>query len=206
MFITRLIVESIHTRLMKSKRCLRRLLLMTLQASFLNDKRRQIMKTLTPVTQLPNVSSSVDAHVPSQQELDLLFDPLYDEFFVAGKITIIKQKKNTYKTMNLPILSVHRYKKLLSLPHTALESTLGIETSSKGVAKYALEILHKHGMDKGQSIDADHAGCIDTRKSTSGGIQFIGDKLVSWMSKKQDCNAISSAEAEYVALSKSCAQ
>ncbi|GKA11239.1 integrase, catalytic region, zinc finger, CCHC-type containing protein [Tanacetum coccineum] len=34
--------------------------------------------------------------------------------------------------------------------------------------------------------DADHAGCIDTRKSTSGGIQFLGDKLVSWMSKKQN--------------------
>ncbi|GJX62319.1 hypothetical protein Tco_0295219 [Tanacetum coccineum] len=52
----------------------------------------------------------------------------------------------------------------------------------------------------------DHAGCIDTRKSTSGGIQFLGDKLVSWMSKKQDCTAMSSAEAEYVALSASCAQ
>ncbi|GJX28510.1 hypothetical protein Tco_0236589 [Tanacetum coccineum] len=47
--------------------------------------------------------------------------------------------------------------------------------------------------------DADHAGCIDTRKSTSGGIQFLGDK-------KQNCTAISSAEAEYVALSASCAQ
>ncbi|GKE32423.1 retrovirus-related pol polyprotein from transposon TNT 1-94, partial [Tanacetum coccineum] len=53
---------------------------------------------------------------------------------------------------------------------------------------------------------ADHAGCIDTRKSTSGGIQFLGDKLVSWMSKKQNCTAMSSAEAEYVALSASCAQ
>nr|GEW94178.1 hypothetical protein [Tanacetum cinerariifolium] len=120
-------------------------------------------------------------------------------------------------------------------------------------AKYALEILHKHGMDKGQSIgtpmatkpkldadlsgnpvdqtdyrskirslmyltpsrpnivqagssfgltafsDADHAGYIDTHKSTSGGIQFLGDKLVSWMSKKHDCTAMPSAEAEYVA-------
>ncbi|GJS69918.1 retrovirus-related pol polyprotein from transposon TNT 1-94 [Tanacetum coccineum] len=54
--------------------------------------------------------------------------------------------------------------------------------------------------------DVDHAGCIDTRKSTSRGIQFLGDKLVSWMSKKQDCTAMSSAEAEYVALSASCAQ
>nr|GEZ97952.1 hypothetical protein [Tanacetum cinerariifolium] len=54
--------------------------------------------------------------------------------------------------------------------------------------------------------DVDHAGCIDTRKSTSGGIQFLGDKLVSWMSKKQNCTAMSSAEAEYVTLSASCAQ
>nr|GEX92824.1 retrovirus-related Pol polyprotein from transposon TNT 1-94 [Tanacetum cinerariifolium] len=52
----------------------------------------------------------------------------------------------------------------------------------------------------------DHARCIDSRKSTSGGIQFLGDKLVSWMSKKQNCTAMSSAEAEYVALSASCAQ
>nr|GEV42330.1 hypothetical protein [Tanacetum cinerariifolium] len=55
-------------------------------------------------------------------------------------------------------------------------------------------------------LDADHAGCIDTRKSTSGGIQFLCDKLVSWMSKKQDCTVMSSTEAEYVALSASCAQ
>ncbi|GJV82752.1 hypothetical protein Tco_1522650 [Tanacetum coccineum] len=47
--------------------------------------------------------------------------------------------------------------------------------------------------------DSDHAGCLDSRKSTSGGIQFVGgDKLVSWSSKKQDCTSMSSAEAEYV--------
>nr|GEV57998.1 putative reverse transcriptase domain-containing protein [Tanacetum cinerariifolium] len=43
---------------------------------------------------------------------------------------------------------------------------------------------------------ADQAGCIDSHKSTSGGIQFLGDKLVSWMSKKQNCTAMSSAEAK----------
>ncbi|GKC91313.1 retrovirus-related pol polyprotein from transposon TNT 1-94 [Tanacetum coccineum] len=53
--------------------------------------------------------------------------------------------------------------------------------------------------------DADHAGCVDTHKSTSRGIQFLSDKLVSWMLKKQDCTAMSSTEAEYVALSISCA-
>ncbi|GJW62477.1 gag-pol polyprotein [Tanacetum coccineum] len=43
----------------------------------------------------------------------------------------------------------------------------------------------------------DHAGCLDSRKSTSGGIQFLGgDKLVSWSSKKQDCTSMSSAEVK----------
>nr|GFD10094.1 ribonuclease H-like domain-containing protein [Tanacetum cinerariifolium] len=51
-------------------------------------------------------------------------------------------------------------------------------------------------------LDSDHAGCLDSRKSTSGGVQFLGgDKLVSWSSKKQDCTSMSSAEAEYVSLS-----
>ncbi|GKB75018.1 hypothetical protein Tco_0936430 [Tanacetum coccineum] len=42
--------------------------------------------------------------------------------------------------------------------------------------------------------DADHAGCQDTRRSTSRSAQFLGDKLVSWSSKKQKSTAISSAE------------
>nr|GEV37338.1 hypothetical protein [Tanacetum cinerariifolium] len=53
--------------------------------------------------------------------------------------------------------------------------------------------------------DADHAGCKDTRRSTSGSAQFLGDKLVSWWSKKQKSTAISSTEAEYIALSGCCA-
>ncbi|GJS82598.1 retrovirus-related pol polyprotein from transposon TNT 1-94 [Tanacetum coccineum] len=153
---------------------------------------------------------------------------------------------------------------------------LQIHQSPRGIfinqAKYTLEILKKHGMEKGQSIgtpmatkpklDADLSGepvdqtdyrskigslmyltssrpdivqavcycaryqarptekhlkevkrifrylrgTINMGLCTSGGIQFLGDKLVSWMSKKQDCTAMSSAEAEYVALSASCAQ
>nr|GEX93734.1 retrovirus-related Pol polyprotein from transposon TNT 1-94 [Tanacetum cinerariifolium] len=49
--------------------------------------------------------------------------------------------------------------------------------------------------------DADYAGCKDTFKSTSGGSQFLGEKLVSWSSKKQDCTSLSTAELEYVSLS-----
>nr|GEW92641.1 retrovirus-related Pol polyprotein from transposon TNT 1-94 [Tanacetum cinerariifolium] len=56
-------------------------------------------------------------------------------------------------------------------------------------------------------LDSDHAGCLDSHKSTSGGIQFLGgDKLVSWSSKKHECTSMSLAEAEYVSLSACCVQ
>ncbi|GJZ91223.1 retrovirus-related pol polyprotein from transposon TNT 1-94 [Tanacetum coccineum] len=49
--------------------------------------------------------------------------------------------------------------------------------------------------------DADHAGCQDTRRSTSGSAQFLGDKLVSWSPKKQKSIVISSTKAKYITLS-----
>ncbi|GJS99545.1 hypothetical protein Tco_0820715 [Tanacetum coccineum] len=52
--------------------------------------------------------------------------------------------------------------------------------------------------------DAHHAGCKDDCKSTLGGLQFLGGKLMSWSSKKQDCTAMSTTEAEYSAIAISC--
>ncbi|GJX91861.1 retrovirus-related pol polyprotein from transposon TNT 1-94, partial [Tanacetum coccineum] len=54
--------------------------------------------------------------------------------------------------------------------------------------------------------NTDHAGCQDTRKSTSGSLQLLGDRLVSYSSKKQKSTAISSTKAEYIALTRCCAQ
>nr|GFC00863.1 retrovirus-related Pol polyprotein from transposon TNT 1-94 [Tanacetum cinerariifolium] len=53
---------------------------------------------------------------------------------------------------------------------------------------------------------ADYAGCKDTFKSTFDGAQFLGEKLVSWSSKKKGCTAMLTVEAEYVSLSACCAQ
>ncbi|GJU49934.1 retrovirus-related pol polyprotein from transposon TNT 1-94 [Tanacetum coccineum] len=104
-------------------------------------------------------------------------------------------------------------------------------------AKHAQEIVKKHGITSCDSIgtlmatkplDADLSGtlidqmkyrsmvgalmyliasCLDSRESTSSGIQFLGgDKLVSWSSKKQEYTSMSLAEAEYVSLFACCAQ
>ncbi|KAM0824008.1 hypothetical protein ACQ4PT_016362 [Festuca glaucescens] len=54
--------------------------------------------------------------------------------------------------------------------------------------------------------DSDHAGDIDTSKSTSGILVFLGKCLVSWQSIKQQVVAMSSCEAEYIAASTACTQ
>nr|GEU52006.1 retrovirus-related Pol polyprotein from transposon TNT 1-94 [Tanacetum cinerariifolium] len=122
---------------------------------------------------------------------------------------------------------VYKLKKALYV----LKQAPRISQSPRGIfinqSKYALESLKKYGFEscnpvdtpmvekckldkdkEGKAVDllhyrdADHAGCQDTRCSTSGSLQFLGDRLISWSSKRQKSVAISSTEAEYIALSK----
>nr|GEV20985.1 retrovirus-related Pol polyprotein from transposon TNT 1-94 [Tanacetum cinerariifolium] len=87
-------------------------------------------------------------------------------------------------------------------------------TTVKRIFRYLKDTIHiglwypkDTGFELTAFLDSDHAGCLDSRKSTSGGIQFLGgDKLVSWLSKKQDCTSISLVKAKYVSLSLCCAQ
>nr|GEY95873.1 retrovirus-related Pol polyprotein from transposon TNT 1-94 [Tanacetum cinerariifolium] len=380
---TRLIVESIHICFDEIKK--------VFETSIANDTsglvplRKKVLDydNPDPVPQRQDVSSSADANVPSQQELDLLFGPLYDEFFNAGSNPQDKQPSTNIQPTSAPSTPTYVHGKennndqaekeeyltedeftnpfcaptqkvaksfshniangyaqekgidfeesfapvarlevvrifiayaahksfpiyQMDVKTTFLNGPLKeevyvaqpdgfVDTDHPGKAKYTLEILHKHHMDKGQSIgtpmamkpkldadlsgnlvdqtdyhskikslmyltssrpdivqavwfcatnqsrptkkhlkevkrifrylrgivnmglwypkgssfdltafsNADHSGCIDSRKSTSGRIQFLGDKLVRWMLKKQNCTAMSSAEAEYMALSAS---
>ena len=48
-------------------------------------------------------------------------------------------------------------------------------------------------------LDADWAGSVDDRKSTLGGCFYLGNNLVSWMSKKKNFVSLSTSEAEYIA-------
>ncbi|KAJ9550472.1 hypothetical protein OSB04_014517 [Centaurea solstitialis] len=76
----------------------------------------------------------------------------------------------------------------------------------KGTINLGLWYPKGSGYELTGYTDADHGGCKLDRKSTSGHIQFLGDKLVSWASKKQNCVSLSTAEAEYVAAASCCSQ
>ncbi|GJY69276.1 putative ribonuclease H-like domain-containing protein [Tanacetum coccineum] len=54
--------------------------------------------------------------------------------------------------------------------------------------------------------DSDYAGATQDRKSTTGGCQFLGNRLISWQCKKQTMVATSTTEAEYVAATRCCRQ
>nr|GEY54496.1 uncharacterized mitochondrial protein AtMg00810-like [Tanacetum cinerariifolium] len=92
--------------------------------------------------------------------------------------------------------------------HSMIDALLYLTSSRPNIvhatclcARYQAQPTEKHLKE-----DADYTGCKDTFNSTSGGAQFLGEKLVRWSSKKQDCTALSTAEAEYVSLSACCAQ
>ncbi|KAJ9551957.1 hypothetical protein OSB04_016002 [Centaurea solstitialis] len=76
----------------------------------------------------------------------------------------------------------------------------------KGTVNLGLWYPKGSGYELTGYTDADHGGCKLDRKSTTGHIQFLGDKLVSWASKKQNCVSLSTAEAEYVAAASCCSQ
>nr|GEV08863.1 reverse transcriptase domain-containing protein [Tanacetum cinerariifolium] len=101
----------------------------------------------------------------------------------------------------------------MDLKTTFLHGTLkeDVITFFKGTADPTLfirrfdnDILGDSGFELTGFSNADYAGCKNAFKSTSGGAQFLRQKIVSWSSKKQDCTALSTAEAEYVSLSTCC--
>nr|GEW80477.1 integrase, catalytic region, zinc finger, CCHC-type, peptidase aspartic, catalytic [Tanacetum cinerariifolium] len=71
----------------------------------------------------------------------------------------------------------------------------------KGTINWGLWYPKDTAMELTAYADADHTGCQDTRRSTSRSAQFLGDKLVSCSSKKQKSTAISTTDAEYIAMS-----
>nr|GEU74165.1 hypothetical protein [Tanacetum cinerariifolium] len=230
-----------------------------------------------------------DADVPSQQELDILFGPLYDEFFNAEEGEHIPDDEFTNPfcapTQEVAVSSSHNIEQVRGNPSRPVQTRRQLATDPE-MCMYALTVwelvdkpfgktviklkwLWKNKKDEDQTVIRNKARLVAKGYAQEEGIDFKesfasvarleaeevyiaqldgfvdpdylekvyqlrkalyglkqapwawydelskfltskgftkGDKLVSWISKKQNCTAMSSAEAEYVALSTSCAQ
>ncbi|GJV18359.1 putative ribonuclease H-like domain-containing protein [Tanacetum coccineum] len=76
----------------------------------------------------------------------------------------------------------------------------------KGQSKLGLWYPRDSPFDLEAFSDSDYAGASLDRKSTTGGCQFLGKRLISWQCKKQTIVANSTTEAEYVAAANCCGQ
>ncbi|GJR17914.1 hypothetical protein Tco_0966441 [Tanacetum coccineum] len=104
---------------------------------------------------------------------------------------------------------------------------LALQTVSIGCVTFLLVVYHGYDildkLDRGSNImlvqgskdspfdleafsDSDYARASLDRKSTTGGCQFLGKRLISWQCKKQTIVANSTTEAEYVAAANCCGQ
>ncbi|GJY24709.1 integrase, catalytic region, zinc finger, CCHC-type containing protein [Tanacetum coccineum] len=182
---TRLIVESIHLRFDEIKEMF--------ETSVANDtsglvpqrQKASDYDNPDPALELQIVSPSVDTTVPSQQDLDLLFGPLYDEFFNDSTSRVNKSSSPTDNSIQND-----------TLPSTHIQPTTEPTTPTN---------VHAEENTDNQ-VEFTNPFCTPVQENAESSLRNIDDKLVNWMSKKQDCTAMSSAEAEYVALSASCAQ
>nr|GEX16978.1 uncharacterized mitochondrial protein AtMg00810-like [Tanacetum cinerariifolium] len=156
-------------------------------------------------TDVPSSSSLVS----DSDDWDHLFQPVFNEYFNPPTIVVSP----------VPMADVPRVIDIGNSPmSTSIDQDAPSTTNAANKNMTIVQIDVKTAFLNGEFKEedtympliaysaTDHARCQDTRGNTSGSAQFLGDKLVSWSSKKQKIIAISSTEAEYIALSGCCAQ
>nr|GFA14080.1 hypothetical protein [Tanacetum cinerariifolium] len=129
------------------------------------------------------------------------------EMFMMGELKFFLRIQIHPSCIGTPMATKHLDNDLSGTPVDQTTYRSKIFRYLKDTIHMGLWYLKDTGFELTAFSDSDHAGCLDSRKSTSGGIQFLGgDKLVSWSLKKQDYTSMSSPEAEYVSLYACCAQ
>nr|GEV03791.1 retrovirus-related Pol polyprotein from transposon TNT 1-94 [Tanacetum cinerariifolium] len=134
--------------------------------------------------------------IPLQQDLDNFFGPLYKEYYASRTFDVLDNSAaNTLVNEDIRSSSLIIVKDSDAPSQELYNIPDGCEDC---IPKWSVE---RRTFDLRFELiaysDADLAGCLNDYKSTSGLLQFLGDKLVSWSSNKQDCTAMSTAEAKH---------
>ncbi|GJX58371.1 putative ribonuclease H-like domain-containing protein, partial [Tanacetum coccineum] len=110
---------------------------------------------------------------------------------VKSASTPVDLEKPLVKDGDADDVDVHLYRSMIG-------SLMYLTTSRPDIMDSPFELV--------AYTDSDYAGATQDRKSTTGGCQFLGNRLISWQCKKQTVVATSTTEAEYVAAASCCGQ
>ncbi|GJW10346.1 retrovirus-related pol polyprotein from transposon TNT 1-94 [Tanacetum coccineum] len=161
---------------------------------FINQSKyaSEIVKKYGPLT-----TDSVDTPLVEKSKLDEdLQGKQVDATLYRGMIGSLMYLTSSRPDLIYTVCLCARYQAKPTENH--LQAVKRIFRYLKGTINMGLWYSKDTGISLTTYADADHAGCQDTRRSTSGSAQFLGDKLVSWSSKKQKCTAISNVPEVYM--------
>ncbi|GJX77033.1 putative ribonuclease H-like domain-containing protein [Tanacetum coccineum] len=129
---------------------------------------------------------------------------------VKSALTPADLEKPLVKDGDADDVNVHLYRSMIGFQVTPKTSHLlavkGIFRYLKGKPTLGFWYFKDSPFELVAYTDSDYAGATQDRKSTTGGCQFLGNRLISWQCKKQTVVATSTTEAEYVAAASCCGQ
>lgn len=116
---------------------------------------------------------------------------------LVGKLNYLT---NTRPDLSFAVQQLNQFLQEPRVPH--FKAVMHVLKYLKGSTDAGIFIDNKKDFITSAYSDSDWGSCMDTRRSVTGYFVFLGGSLVSWKSRKQSIVSLSSAEAEYRALSK----
>ncbi|GJU53448.1 putative ribonuclease H-like domain-containing protein [Tanacetum coccineum] len=129
-------------------------------------------------------------------------------FFLGLQIasTLMEPIKALVKDEEADSVDVHLFRSMIGSLMYLTASRLDIMFAVYSCAKFQVTPKIDSPFDLEAFSNSDYAGASLDRKSTIGGCQFLGKRLISWQCKKQTIVANSTTEAEYVVAANCCGQ